>query len=322
MIGGGRLQKQAMESQSRVSVELADLVALRYQAALLQQHQPHSLAVNSGTRVSRLRGRGMEFDEVRPYVAGDDIRSIDWRVTARTGRAHTKMFREERDHEALLVVDLQQSMHFATRGVFKSVLASQLAALLAWQAHIRGDHLGGMIIADHDHIEERPRAGRRPVLTILHHIARHKSWQDSQKELIQEQSGLADILLRLRRVSRPGAQITIISDFRQLEQDDEIHIRELSRHASLRFLLIKDQLERDLPSGDNYWVSDGLKSLKLNTQQQRVRQRYHEEYQDLTEWLEGLNRSYGVALLEADSRDDPYEVMQRPWIGRRRFRSA
>ncbi|MCW8982700.1 MAG: DUF58 domain-containing protein, partial [Gammaproteobacteria bacterium] len=157
--------------RGKVWIDIHDLIDLRHQAELMQRFTPRLLSSRSGSYQSHRRGRGMEFDEVRPYSAGDDVRSIDWRVTARSGKVHTKLYREERERAVLLAVDLQQSMHFATRGVFKSVLAAQLAALMAWHALKQGDRLGGMVFSDDEHLEVRPQSGRAAVLSFLFQIA-------------------------------------------------------------------------------------------------------------------------------------------------------
>ncbi|TYK64295.1 DUF58 domain-containing protein [Colwellia echini] len=122
----------------------------------------------AGNYLSRSKGRGMEFDEVRHYQTGDDVRAIDWRVTARTGKTHTKLFREEIERPVLIATDLSQNMHFGSKLLFKSVQAAHLAALVAWHAKSRGDRLGGLVFCDEEHIELKPRSRKAGVLHYLH----------------------------------------------------------------------------------------------------------------------------------------------------------
>ena len=124
---------------------------------------------SGGGYVSPYRGRGMEFEEVRAYQPGDDIRNMDWRVTARTGRPHTKLFREERERPVLFLVDLGPSMAFGTRVAFKSVVAARAAALLAWAARDNGDRIGGIVFAGKRHRELRPAARERGMLPFSRH---------------------------------------------------------------------------------------------------------------------------------------------------------
>ena len=104
----------------------------------------------------------MEYEESRAYVAGDDMRTMDWRVMARTGEAHTKVFAEEKERRFLLAVDLSASMFFGTRHAFKSLAAAQTAAHVGWLASLAGDRIGGLVVAPESHQEVRParyRAG-------------------------------------------------------------------------------------------------------------------------------------------------------------------
>ena len=281
---------------------------------------PRLLSSRSGSYQSHLRGRGMEFDEVRPYSAGDDVRSIDWRVTARSGKVHTKLYREERERSVILAVDLQQSMHFATRGVFKSVLAAQLAALLAWHALNQGDRLGGMVFSDDEHLEVRPQSGRAAVLSFLFQIANHGSWRRNNyaQSSSDRVAGMNALLTRLRRVARPGSQVTVISDFFDLEEGDFHHLRELARHCDLRFISIYDRLEAKLPDPGNYMMTDGQKWLNFNTGNRQVRDHYRDKFIERRTLLHDICQRYGIGLNEATSTDTPLELLQKPWnTGRR-----
>ena len=165
------------EGASPVSVSQPGLIRLSGPARAIALDVLRVNSLQTGAYVSRFRGRGMEFDESRPYQPGDDPRSIDWRVTARSTTAYTKLFREERERPVLVAVDLRSNMHFATQGCFKSVNASRAAALIAWAAHHRGDRLGGLIFGDTSHRELKPRLGRRSALRFVHELAEHADWE-------------------------------------------------------------------------------------------------------------------------------------------------
>ncbi|MDH4074155.1 MAG: DUF58 domain-containing protein, partial [Gammaproteobacteria bacterium] len=149
------------DDASPVSVSQASLIRLAGPARVLALDVLRVNSLQTGAYVSHFKGRGMEFDESRPYQPGDDPRSIDWRVTARSTEAFTKLYREERERPVLIMTDLRANMHFATRGCFKSVNAARAASLLAWAAHHRGDRLGGIVFGDSRHRELRPRLGRQ-----------------------------------------------------------------------------------------------------------------------------------------------------------------
>ena len=157
---------------SPVQVTLADLVRLRAAGESLQLTAPRIRVAIEGGHVSPYKGRGVEFDESRPYQPGDDLRTIDWRVTARTGKPHTKVFREERNRPVFVWLDLRRPMLFATRGAFKGVRAAEIAALVAWSAVANGDRLGGLVFSETEHHEQRPGArlahGAAPAADRLH----------------------------------------------------------------------------------------------------------------------------------------------------------
>ncbi|MBD3648896.1 MAG: DUF58 domain-containing protein, partial [Pseudomonadales bacterium] len=149
----------------------SELIRLRYAAREID-----AIAINkarnplSGLLTSSFRGRGVDFAEVRVYQPGDDVRSIDWRVTARTGTAHTKLFQEEKERPVLILVDQSHAMFFGSRIAFKSVIAAEAAALLAWTGLDRGDRVGGIVFSDRQHREIRPRRSKHSVLRLLNEI--------------------------------------------------------------------------------------------------------------------------------------------------------
>lgn len=155
-----------------VRVSLQELLALRGEARRLDlAPRGKVLATRSGGHLSPFRGRGMEFDEARIYQPGDDPRNMDWRVTARAGRPHVKLFREERERPLWLLVDQGPAMRFGTRVAFKSVIAAQAAALLAWAAVDRGDRVGGLIFDEQGRFEQKPAARTHGLLPLLQALA-------------------------------------------------------------------------------------------------------------------------------------------------------
>jgi len=198
----------------------------------------------SGHYLSNIKGRGMEFAEVRHYQAGDDVRAIDWAVTARTGKAHTKLFQEERERPVFLLVDLSDSMIFGSQLVFKSVQASHLAALLSWQTKQRNDRLGGIVFNQQDSAELKPTSRSKGLMNFL-----HKSQQlcvNSAFKTAPQQSLLAQ-LKRLSHLVQTGCQVHLISDFSQLDESGYKLINLIRRHNQVTVWQISDPLELHLP---------------------------------------------------------------------------
>lgn len=212
------------------------------------------------------RGRGLEFEEVRPYAAGDDTRSIDWRVTARRGRLHTKLFREERERPVWLLVDLQPGMFFASRSQLKSALAVRAAALLSWVAALRGDRIGALIANGSETRCLVPRAREAGVLPILNTLLKLQP----RAPAAPIPGNLQTALGLLTPLVHPGSLILALSDFAGLHEDGEALWLASSAHAECRLYWITDALEQDgLPDGKyrggipgRLWALDGAESRR------------------------------------------------------------
>ncbi len=298
---------------SPVRVSKTTLIALNRQAERLSLKTAKIHAQQGGQYLSPFKGRGMEFDEVRPYQPGDDVRTIDWRVTARSGQPHTKLFREERERSVLFWVDYRAPMFFATRGRYKSVMAAQAAALLSWSAVHHGDLLGGLVFSETQHQEMRPQRGKKGVLHFIQHLVDHSAWDLSETGKSIEARGEAarQAFIRLRRVTHPGSLIFLISDFRTLGDNAEQHLAQLGRHNDVVLIFIHDQLEKSLPPPGLYRISNGLKELSLDTTSRSLHDRYQFKFQQRTEWLKTLCRRYGLSYLPCDTSADLFSVLQR-----------
>ena len=249
----------------RVEPQLRDLLALAGPAGALPAWTRVIRARASGPFLSRLRGRGIEYDESRPYLPGDDIRQLDWRVTARTGRPHTKMFREERERPVLLCVDYRRAMFFATRGVFKAVQAARAASLLAWHAQQNSDRVGGLLFADSEHHELPPRRGRTATLQWLKLLVAEAP---RQRSMTAHATGsarpLTEVLQRLTRVAKPGTLVFVISDFRGFDEQATAALVQLGLHVDVGLIAIHDPLEANFPAFDEAAsIADGERSMRL-----------------------------------------------------------
>jgi uncharacterized protein (DUF58 family) len=156
-----------------VSIELGHLVQLRAEAhGFSLRSRQHAGSLLAGRHVSRLRGRGLAFEELRRYVPGDDVRAIDWRATARLRSTQVRIYSEERERPVLLLIDQRAAMFFGSQRAMKSVAAAEVAALAAWHALGAGDRVGGIVFGDVEIVELAPHRSRNRVLRLLHEIAR------------------------------------------------------------------------------------------------------------------------------------------------------
>ena len=303
------------EGASPVSVSQAGLIRLAGPARAIALNVLRVNSLQTGAYVSRFRGRGMEFDESRPYQPGDDPRSIDWRVTARSTTAYTKLFREERERPVLIAVDLRSNMHFATQGCFKSVNASRAAALLSWAAHHRGDRLGGLIFGDTTHRELKPRLGRRAALRFVHELVEHPDWVQSDSDTRNEDA-LTQAMSALRRVSRPGSLVVVISDFAGFSRAAQSYLSSVARHSEVLAVFLSDPLERELPPPGRYRLVSPHDELAIDTYAAPARRDYEHAYEERLEELEKFCHRYGVHLMPMSTDDDPVSALQTA-LGRR-----
>ncbi|MGZ8945703.1 MAG: DUF58 domain-containing protein [Methylococcaceae bacterium] len=305
--------KQENSADERVSVSLKTLIDLARPAGSLTLHHSHKRSGQSGVYMSRFKGRGMEFDEARLYQPGDDIRSIDWRVTARTGKTHTKVFREERERPVFISVDNRRTMHFATRGVFKSVLAAKLAGLLAWTAEHHGDRIGGQLFYEQECRELKPQNGRHAVLRFLNAIVCRG---DSSGPFCQLPTDVAPIitleqvLARLTQHARPGSLVYIISDFRGINEQAETHIAKLSRHCEVVLIFIYDPLESSLPTKGRYRFTDDDRDVVIDTSDQQRLISYQQHFAQRLERLELLAKRRSIAFIQCSTAEDPIQCLR------------
>ena len=286
-----------------VRIDPATLIGLNRDAASLPLISNAVRARMAGGHLSAFRGRGMEFFESRPYQPGDDIRSIDWRVTARSGQTHTKVYREERERPVLLWLDLSRSMFFGTRVCYKSVLAAKLAALLAWSSVQHGDRLGYLVFGEQQHVESRPRRGKAAALHFIQQLAAHPAWESGVEDAEDRRVGLR-ALQRLRQVTRPGSLLVLLSDFRFLEDEYRGQLVELARHNDVVMIHCYDPMERALPPPGRYRVTDGEGSVDLDAADPKLRTRYRERYAQQHERLSRWCRELGLHQIDIATDDD------------------
>ncbi len=305
-------------------ISAQSLIQLRLPASQISLDKSKIHAKQGGAYLSTFKGRGMEFDESRIYQAGDDIRNMDWRVTARTGIAHTKVFREERERPILLWLDISASMMFATRNKFKSVIATEVATLIAWSAAKNNDRLGGLIFSSEEHVEIKPRRGKAAVLDFIGRCTKHKAW--SSRPDISEQSntrviadktltGKTSALSRLRKVTHPGSLIFMISDFhdmfRNINDKASSQLAGLSRNNDIILIIISDPIESSLPTAGNYRLTDGKTECQIQTANQKTRNEYHQRYLTHRSEIEKFCRQHRIHLINISTHDDAIAKLKK-----------
>ncbi len=285
---------------------LDDLLRWRLASSQLPLSNRRS-SVLSGGRRSTIRGRGIDFDEVRLYQPGDDVRAIDWRVTARSTQTHTKIFREEKERPVLLMIDLRSAMFFGSRKTFKSVMASHCAALLAWATLEAGDRIGALIVSDDGITDIKPRRSRHALLQIFRklitiqkdHLLRNSPEIETKNPVssLVKIPTLTHVMHQLRTVSKPGTCLVLLSDFHDWNEDCLQAIFPAVRHSQVFALRITDILERQLPDigSVRFRFSDWL--LQVDTAEKKLRERYADQYQNThQQWLHDWRRLNSTSI--------------------------
>ncbi len=288
---------------------LSSLLRLQAQVRTLQLAKRHAQAKHVGMHRSRFKGRGMDFAESRPYQAGDDIRTIDWRVTARTGKAHTKIFQEEREKPVLVWLDLRAPMFFATRGQFKSVVAAEVASLLLWKTLAEGDRAGGVLQDDQRAIELKPARSRAAALNVMRKLA--TATQQTPANIKADPHSLQDSWRRLRRVTATGTQVFIISDFRAVSAVALQQLAMMNRHAQVGLISVRDPFEEQLPDYERLRLSDGENSVWVNLKQKLWRQSYQQREAEQRSTLRDFSRRHHIALIELATNDSVTERLRK-----------
>ncbi|MCB1806022.1 MAG: DUF58 domain-containing protein [Candidatus Competibacteraceae bacterium] len=296
-----------------VEINPGELIQLRLSAnKLVLPGQRRSGASQGGQQHSRFRGRGMDYQESRGYQPGDDIRTMDWRVTARTGKPHTKIYQEERERPVFLLIDCNPSMDFGSRVSLKKVVAARLAALLAWAAIRHGDRVGAFLFGAFGHHELPPRGGRNSVLRLIRALT---DWNASSTDT--STCDIATVLQNLRRVVRPGSLVFLISDFYQLSQDAERHLMLIRRHNDLVACQILDPLEQAPPPPGLYGISNGTQLSFFNSRSAPGRQRYRQLFEARQQQLLALTERFAIPLLSFTTHGDLLPTLQQGLAQRR-----
>ena len=293
-----------MQDDGVIQISQPGLIALQRDARLLRQPKGVIRSPLHGGFLSPFKGRGMEFDEARPYQPGDDVRNMDWRVTARTNKPHSKVFREERERPVLLWVDFRAPMFFGTQNCFKSVLAARVAALLAWKTSQGGDRLGGLLFSDQRHLEMRPGRGKTATLKLIKTLSEFSADQSELQNSEVERRDSRHALNRLLHVTRPGSLIYLISDFRHLSQHFESTLTKLSRHNELEMIHISDPLESHLPGGGYFRVTDGERDIEINAFNDQTRQDYQQRFSQHQQHLQNLCKKTRTRYIELSTQQD------------------
>lgn len=291
-----------------------DLLKWRFHVKQLKLgHQQTILAINGGQQSTPRKGRGMEFNEVRPYQMGDDLRHIDWKVSARTQTTHTKLFSEEHERPIILLIEQSPALLFASEGQFKTVLALNTAAQLGWAALNQGDRVGGMIIGGTRQAWFQPRRHTKSLTGLLKEGV-HQQTHITRPGRLNPQAWTY-ALNQLKNLVQPASRIIIIGDLFNLNDQAWQQLSELSRHCDIGGLHLSDPLEQKLPVAGLLNVFDGEGKLALDARTHKSRKAYHHYYEQAWQHLKQQCRVINAALTDISTAQASLnQLLKTGWL--------
>lgn len=272
--------------------------------------QPAESALN-GRHASRIRGRGLNFEELRGYLPGDDIRSIDWKVTARTGKPHVRIYSEERDRPALLLVDQRQSMFFGSRLNMKSVTAAETAALAAFRILDVGDRVGGIVFNDHGMTEVKPQRSRRTLYALLAAIAEQNHALRADTQPLPKVTPLNATLQAAARLARHDHLVIVISDFDGIDGQTQQLISSIARHNDLIAVQIEDPIAREVPKDLQLVASDGRMQMTIDTRTSGAFSKLRDATALRLENILSWQQSLGISVLPLSCGEETVAQIRR-----------
>ncbi len=278
-----------------------ELVGLKSKVSnLVLSSRRTTLSNSMGDNISPFRGQGMEFEEVREYSAGDDIRSIDWRVTARTGKAHTKVFKEERERSVILCIDVNDYMRFGTKTTFKSIQAAKIAAMLGWRANSNNDRVGSCLFGGESGLKYfSPKRSRKSLLAMFKQLS-------SIAEYKQKITTLEDMLSHINKAAPTGSLIYIISDFSIIGKNLEHSLTNLKKRCDVILIAVDDIADKIIPPVGTLLFSNDDEKLYVNTDSIDGRSNYTKLWQQTRKNIQNIASNINTSIIEISTDEDPY----------------
>ena len=288
-------EKNSKDDEKGLVATLDDLMKQRRNVRYLRVKSKLNSSIQSGDVKSAFKGRGIEMDEIREYAFGDDVRDIDWRVTARKASPYTKVYNEERDREIYVLLDLSSSMFFGTRRELKSVTASKVAALLGWLAQENKDRFGTVIFDGKNVWHFKPQQNMAHLLAIFNKISEVSR---SRGQVEAEPKAMKKTLQRLIKGLKSRATVFVISDFAIFDDEAKEAVAVLAKKATVFCLCIYDILEKKAPLPGEYMVADKGESLIFDSRNKSFCDEYTKFFEDKRLKMQDYCKKFGCKWLE------------------------
>ena len=304
-------------------VQLDELVRLQHKASgfsFLPRQPVHSIL--SGRHASKLRGRGLNFEELRNYLPGDDTRNIDWKVTARTRDPYVRVYTEEKDRIVWLLVDQRVSMFFGSESRMKSVVAAEVAAISAWRVLSVGDRVGALVFNDSGISVVPPHRSRERVMQILKQVVDKNHALSADPTLKPDAGKLNEVIKQVSILARHDCLVCLITDGDGIVEETRRHVTRLSEHNDVLMAFIYDPLEKSLPAAGRLRFSDGAGQLETDTSSKKLRKGFQDEFENRLEWMGNASRRFSIPVLPLHTASPVSDQMRSAFghhLGTKRF---
>ena len=285
-----------------IYVTLDELMKFSYKAkgfSFLPSQPVHSIL--SGRNASKMRGRGMDFSEMKQYVSGDDPRSMDWKATRRTGKPYIRVFNEERDRSVWLVVSQRNSMFFGSEMMMKSVAAAHLTALVAFKVLDSGDRVGAVVYNDEKFSFFKAGRAKQGVMQILSEVtAQNNALKASSSK--NENTQLNEALKIISASAKHDDLIILIGDGMAVDETSAKYITTLAAHNDVIATLIYDPLEKELTKSASLFLSDGKDAVDVNSANKNFQKRFKERLEARANTLAHLATQHAIPILKVSTQ--------------------
>jgi uncharacterized protein (DUF58 family) len=283
---------------SGVYIQLDELVRLQHKASgfsFLPRQPVHSIL--SGRHASKLRGRGLNFEELRDYLPGDDTRNIDWKVTARTRTPYVRVYTEEKDRTVWLLIDQRVGMFFGSKERMKSVVAAEVAAISAWRVLSVGDRVGALVFNDSEISVVPPHRSRERVMQILKQVVEKNHALNSNPDLEPDADKLNEVLKQVSILARHDCLVCLITDADGINPETQRHITRLSEHNDVLTAFIYDPLEKEIPAAGRLRFADSGGQLEADTSSKKLRTDFQSAFEQKLERIQSASCRFSIPVL-------------------------
>ncbi|RJE72810.1 DUF58 domain-containing protein [Reichenbachiella sp. MSK19-1] len=311
-------QNPHIDYPQNVFISLRELLTMERFARVMSllSNRQKVKSVLGGKHASKLRGRGLDFEEVRNYVKGDDIRNIDWKVTARTKVTHTRVFSEEKEKPALIVVDQSKSMFFGSQKRTKSVVAAELAAVSAFRVLKQGDRVGGVVIADDGVDIIQPKRDRRNILRFLEKIVmRNQGLKDSVVE--SREDILKDAMVKIRNIVTHDYLVVVISDFNHYDAGVVRFISQIAQHNDVILAKVTDPMERKIPE-TKFVAGDRKTQVTVDGRRKALRDHFETGFEEDYQQFQSQMKKHRIPVFSINTVDSIEEQLKDVFAGRKK----